>query len=201
MSNPFDEDAQAAAADEEGLEPENTEGSDEGVEGSEVAEPDADVDVDSAEETDETDEPDDKPAGVVKKRSPSGATSRPPVPEGYVSPVAAAKKLSEVLTARAREAGQLEDDEIIEVRPQVVYSYIRNSQGGKYPIPVYEVGGRSNLLKLDEFIAWWDEKDKRVAERKANATKKAAKKAAKAKEAPVEEAEGSEPEGEAVEAE
>lgn len=165
--------------------------------------PEGDLDVDSgSDDDDEVEEvtavtPTGKPVKSASKES-----SRPPVPEGFISPVAAAKKLGEHLTAKARETDPNAPE--VEVRPQVVYSYIKNSQGGKNPIPTYEEGGRSKLLKLDEFLAWWDEKDARVAASKANAAAKAAKKAEKAKAAPAAEAteaEGSEPEGELVEAE
>lgn len=193
MSNPFDNEEDTS---------QETYGEDaEDTDDDEVSEPDADVDVDSgSEDDDEVEEvtavtPTGKPV-----KSASKEPARPPVPEGYISPVAAAKKLGEHLTAKAREEDP--DAPQIEVRPQVVYSYIKNSKGGKNPIPTYEEGGRSNLLKLDEFLAWWDEKDQRVAERKANAAAKEAKKAEKAKAAPAAtEAEESEPQGELVEAE
>jgi hypothetical protein len=93
--------------------------------------------------------------------------------------VAAAKKLTEHLRAK----GTIDAD--AEVKPQVVYSYIKNTKGGKNPIPTYEVGGRSNLLKLDEFLAWWDAKDERVRASKAAAAAKAEAKAARAAAAPA----------------
>jgi hypothetical protein len=167
-----------------------------------VDEPDADIDVDAGED-DETDEVEEVPAGkTVKAKKADSTSTRPPVPEGYVSPVTAAKKLGTHLTSRARAAGKIKDDEEIEIRPQVVYSYIRNSKGGKNPIPTYEAGGRKNLLKLEEFLAWWDAKDERVAASKVRAAEKAAKKTEKAAEKTEEvtEAEGAEA-TEAVEAE
>ena len=164
------------------------------VEVEDLQEPDADLDVDSgdAEDVEEVPAEAEKPKGATKKAT-KAANTRPPVPAGYISPVAAAKKLSAHLTAKARAAGQLEEDEEIEVRPQVVYSYIRNNQEGKSknPIKTYSEGGRENLLKLDEFIAWWDEKDARVAARKAGA-KKTAKKAEAAPAEEVVEAEAAE---------
>jgi hypothetical protein len=79
-----------------------------------------------------------------------------------------------------------------------VYSYINNSQAGSNPFPIEEVGGRKNMIAVNEAgvpvagLAWWDEKDERVAARTANAKAKADKKAQKAAEAPVVEAEEAE---------
>lgn len=146
-----------------------------------VAEIEAELDeVDTPQETGDTAGTeaalDPKPAKVAK------APARPPVPEGYIAPVAFAKKLSEHYG--------------YEVRPQVVYSTIRQSNSGdnpKNPLPVYSEGGRDNLLKLDEAFAWWMAKDERVAARKAA---KAAQ-PAKTEAAPA----TAEPQGEVVEAE
>jgi hypothetical protein len=66
-----------------------------------------------------------------------------------------------------------------EIPPQQVYSMIKNSSKN-HPFPTHEAGGRKNLLKQDEALEWWTEKDKRVEERKANAAKKAADKAERA---------------------
>lgn len=135
--------------------------SDEEVE--EVDTPDAsDDESDEVEETDK--------AETKKEKKPA----RPPVPTGYISPVAFAKEL----TKHLQEQGKMKADD--EVRPQVIYSYIRNTAKGKNPLPTYEEGGRQNLLKLDEALAWWDAKDERVSARKANAAEKKAKKEANA---------------------
>jgi hypothetical protein len=102
---------------------------------------------------------------------------RPPVPEGFITPVAFAKELTKHLI----ETGQLEAGG--EIPPQMVYSYLKSNQKGDNAFPQYDGGeGRKVLLKLDEALAWWDAKNKRVAERKANAANKAAKAAEKSTE-------------------
>lgn len=183
MTNPFDEDATTPETVTEDVTSET-----------EAVEENLDVDTPELEEADEADAPEattetakaDKPAKKEK------APARPPVPEGFITPVAFAKVLSELPGAK-------------EVPPQYVYSTIRSSASGKNPLPTYSEGGRNNLLKLEEALAWWDAKNKRVEERAVNAATKAEKAANKAKEkaeAPVE-AEGADaaPAGELVEAE
>jgi len=140
---------------------------------------DGDVELDEVdsndEETDEVEEGDEaeKPKKTAKKK----AKARPPVPEGYIAPVAFAK----VLTAREIAAGRLEEDE--EVPPQMIYSYIKNTAKGKDPLPSYSAGGRDNLLKEAEALAWWDRKEERAKERKAAKKAEKAKPAAETKEA------------------
>ena len=118
----------------------------------------ADVDIVTGDELD-TPAPDTNPATATKE------PARPAVPEGYVSPVNFAKALSEQLGK--------------EIKPQVIYSYIKNG-GKENKLPTYEEGGRANLLKLDEALAWWTAKDTRVAAQKEAAAVKAAAKAERA---------------------
>src|SRR5262245_49330884 len=114
MGGPFDEDEVAAVA---------------------TLEPDADVDVDtaSAAAEDETEDTSAATAAAPAKRTATKktASTRAPVPEGYISPVAFAKELSKHLTAKARERDELGDDEEIEVKPQIIYSYINSTKDGK----------------------------------------------------------------------
>jgi hypothetical protein len=128
----------------------------------EVDVPDADTDTAPAEGTSET-----------KSKEPA----RPPVPEGFVSPVGFAKELTKHLEARGATNSK---GEAITVKnpipPQQIYSMIRNSSKNN-PFPVHEEGGRKNLIRLSEGLSWWDAKDERVAERKANAEAKATAKA------------------------
>jgi len=138
-----------------------------------------DVDVDTPSEADE-------PETVVapeKAKAKEKAPTRPPVPEGFVSPVAFAKILSAHLTEKARATNPTAD--AIDIAPQMVYSYMKNAdpdkKGVKNPWPRYSSGGRENLLKVDESLAWWDAKDERVRESKATKAEKEAKKAAAAK--------------------
>jgi hypothetical protein len=205
MGNPFDgeEPATTAVATEE---PVHVTDLDE----VETEEPDADVDVDSnATADDETEEaPATPPVKNVKQVGAAKTTSsRKPVAEGYVAPVEAAKRLSEHLTIKGREAGLIGADQEIEIKPQVMYSYIKNNgPDSKNPLPRYTdpelTGGRECVVKVAEVIKWWEDKDARVSERKANAKVKADKKAENAKkaEAPAE-AEDAPPTGVVVEAE
>jgi hypothetical protein len=87
------------------------------------------------------------------------------LPEGlsedeYVKPVKLAKELSEA--------------EGKDIRPQIVYGYIRN--GG---LQAYTKGGEGRYIIRSEFDAWVQEKAQKKAEREAKAAEKAAKKAEK----------------------
>lgn len=110
----------------------------------------------------------------AQKAKEAKAPARPPVPEGFVTPVAFAK----LLTDHLRAAGTLEADKII--APQMVYSYMKNADptkaGVKNPWSRYSEGGRENLLKVDESLAWWDAKNERVSASRKAAAEKAAKK-------------------------
>ena len=115
--------------------------------------------------------------GEAKPDAKPSKNKRPPVPEGFITPVAFAKEL----TKHLHESGDLDAD--AEIPPQMVYSYLKSNSKGDNAFPQYPGGeGRKVLLKLDEALAWWDAKNVRVAERKANAANKEAKKAAKADE-------------------
>jgi hypothetical protein len=133
--------------------------------------------------TDDVDTPAESDTPAETTDTKAKEPTRPPVPQGFISPVQFAKDLTKHL--REKNAEQKE------IPPQQIYSMIRNS-GKENPFPVYSEGGRNNLIKLEEGLAWWDAKDTRVAERKANAEAKAAKKAAAAanKTETVTEAEG-----------
>lgn len=101
---------------------------------------------------------------------------RPSAPEGYITPVAFAHKLTE----RLRKEGVLAEGEAF--APQQVYSWVKQgkSMSAKNPLKSYSEGGRDNLLKLDEAMAWYDAKEQRKAEaaaKKAEAAKAAAAKA------------------------
>jgi hypothetical protein len=80
--------------------------------------------------------------------------------DDYVKPVKLAKELSEA--------------EGKDVRPQIVYGYIRN--GG---LQAYTKGGEGRYIIRSEFDAWVQEKAQKKAEREAKAAEKAAKKAEK----------------------
>lgn len=165
MGNPF-----------EGNKPEATVEVDEAA----VVEPDADLDVDAGTEDGPEDTPEAAPAkvsGTVKKVGETKAkTAKNPVAAGYIAPVAMAKKLSQHLTEKARAAGQIGADEEIEIAPQILYATLKNNgEGSKNPIPQYTdpaiTGGLKSVVKEDEVLKWWDEKDARVASRKSNVKK------------------------------
>ena len=133
--------------------------------------------VDEAEETAE-----EKPAKKAKaKKEPA----RGELPEGYVTPVGLAK----VLTEKGLHTNR--DGEVTEVKPQMVYSYLRNSpESDKFPLETIQdsLGKDRQVVKIEAGVAWWERKNERTAARKANAAEKAAKKAerAAAKEAEAE---------------
>jgi len=132
-----------------------------------------DVDLPTDDDTDEVpaegDASAEKPAKATKSTTP-----RVKAPEGFVKPVEFAKILGEHL-------GKV-------VPPQVVYSYIKNNQGegARHPFPTHEVAGYAWYIKAEEGLAWWDEKNGRVAASKEERAAKAAKKVAAAAETPAE---------------
>ena len=130
----------------------------------------ADVEVVEAEGTEvENTENEQVEAEAPKKKGPA----RGELPEGYVTPVGLAKVLGERGLQQNRQGETLS-----EVRPQMVYSYIKNASE-KDPFPLETVtdsiGKERQALKLDEGIAWWERKNERTAQRKANAAEKKAK--------------------------
>ena len=150
-----------------------------------------DLDVDTSDAEDEVEEETEaKPAKAPKEKK-EKAPARPPVAEGYITPVAFAKVLTTHLAARgATNKHGLISEESNPIPPQMVYSYMRNNAAGDNPIPVYTdaelTGGRAAVLKTEEALAWWDAKDERIANsRKLREEKEQAKKekAAKAAEA------------------
>jgi hypothetical protein len=174
---------------------------------------DLDVDVDTSgaedEAEDTTDASDAKPAAADKPKK-EKAPARPPVADGYVTPVDFAKILTDHLAARgaSNKNGPISKEN--PVPPQMVYSYMKNNQGGKNPIPVHTdpslTGGRNAVLRVDEALAWWDAKDERIGTSKATkAEKEAAREKAKAEKAAAGGAEditvATEPVGEIEEAE
>jgi hypothetical protein len=131
-----------------------------------------DLDVDAPEVTDAEDTVV-EPATAEEKPKKEKAPSRPPVPEGKVSPVQFAKILSKHLSEKRGEE--------VTVAPQVVYSYIKNNgEGSKHPFPATKAEGRAAVVDATEALAWWDAKDERVKASKSAAAEKAAKKSEKA---------------------
>lgn len=124
---------------------------------------------------------------VEKAPKAKAEPKRGELPEGYVTPIGLAKELTEQGLHQNR-AG-----ETVEVRPQMVYSYIKNSpKDDTFPLVTVtdSLGKDRQAVKLEDGIAWWVRKNDRVAARKSSAAEKAAKKAeraaAKEAEAPAE---------------
>jgi hypothetical protein len=143
---------------------------------------DLDVEKLPAEEAEDTVAEDVAPAAEKAPKAKKGP-ARPDVPDGYIMPVAFARELTKHLAARGatNKHGKI-DPETNPIPPQQIYSMMKtNSATGKNPFPVHSVDGYpSELLILEEALAWWDAKDERVTASKAAKAEKAAKKAAKA---------------------
>ena len=93
--------------------------------------------------------------------------------EGIVTPVQFAKVLTERKLHTDKNGSH-------EVKPQMVYSYIRNaSKEDPAPFATHtdSIGKERFSAKLEDALAWWERKNQRVSERKANAQAKAQKKA------------------------
>lgn len=120
------------------------------------------------------------------------------LPEGYVTPIGLAKILTE-RKLHTNKAG-----ETVEVRPQMVYSYMKNApETDPFPIETItdSLGKERQALKAEAGVEWWVRKNERAAARKANAAEKSKVKEQRAAEkAAAKEAEG-EPTVEATEAE
>ena len=144
------------------------------------AEQDIDVDetdlIDDVDIEDEGEDVVDAPEAKEKVKK-EKAPARGDLPEGYVTPV----ELAKVLTERKMHTNR--QGEVAEVKPQMVYSYIRNApKDNAFPIEtVTDSNGKERqAVKLEAGIEWWTAKNERTAARKANAANKEAKKAERA---------------------
>lgn len=151
---------------------------------------DAEVDVTEVDETEELPTTDGEK--VAKEPKAKKEPARGALPEGYVTPIGLAKELS-VRQMHTNRAG-----EIVEVPPQVVYSYIKNAPK-EHPFPmetvVDSIGKERQALKLEAGLTWWTEKNERASARRENAAAKAlakAERAAKKETVVVEEESGDE---------
>jgi hypothetical protein len=162
---------------------------------------DADVDTPN-EELEETATEGTEANGQAAKGGKKKEPARGDLPEGVVTPVGFAKILGERGLQKDRQGNVL-----TEVRPQMVYSYIKNAPK-EDPFPLKKVndsiGKERDVVSVDEGVAWWERKNTRTAERAENARKKEAQKAAnkaKREQEAKEKAESAEAEGTAEEAE
>ena len=132
----------------------------------------ADVEVVESDEIEIVDESSETEKAPKAKKEPT----RGDLPEGFVTPVGFAKIATERELHTARDGGH-------EVKPQMVYSYIKNAPKEDV-FPIQEVedsrGNTRQAVLVEDGVAWWERKNERVAARKANAAEKAEKKAARA---------------------
>jgi len=152
--------------------------------------------------------------GAKPEKAPK-APARPTPPEGLITPVQFAKELTKHLEAQGKSnkngpiTSKSAESPGNPIPPQYIYSMLSQSAkaGAKNPIPTYVADhqgnvfstaeapkddqgnlkplARVNLLKLDEALKWWDEKDARVSASKQAKAEKAAKAAEKASETPA----------------
>jgi len=120
----------------------------------------AEVDVPDSSETDAPES--------TEAKAPKGP-KRGELPEGFVTPIGLAKEL----TTRGLHTNR--DGETVEVKPQMVYSYIKNAPAD-HPFPLQSVedsnGTARQVVSLEEGLAWWVEKTERAQARRANAAEK-----------------------------
>jgi hypothetical protein len=108
-------------------------------------------------------------APTETERANATKATRPKLDGGLVSPI----EFKNALGKPVAEGGRG-----VDIRPQIVYSYIRN-QAKNDPFPFVMNNGRPGV-KLDEALAWWDRKEARKVEREQAKATKAAADAAKA---------------------
>lgn len=153
----------------------------------EVEDFDVDVDTDLEEVEDVAGLEEDAPKAKAEKAP--AAPKRGDLADGWVTPVAFAKYMTE------NQLHHDKDGNVAELKPQVVYSYIKNApkdnpfpnsdgQGGLKKVKDSNDVERGAFL-LSEGLEWWENRKKKAAERKAAAAEKAAKKTAKAANKPV----------------
>jgi hypothetical protein len=145
------------------------------------------ADVDVPEVEDETTAEAATPENSEKEPKKAKEPARGDLPEGYVTPVGLSKVLGEKGLQKNREGEVLK-----EVKPQMVYSYIKNApKEDPFPIETVtdSIGKERQAVQLDKALDWWNRKNERTASRKENAAAKekakADKAAAKAAEAPA----------------
>jgi hypothetical protein len=113
-----------------------------------------------------------EPTAPKAKKEPA----RGELPEGYVTPVGFAKIVTERELHTARDGSH-------DVKPQMVYSYIKNSpKEDAFPLQTVtdSLGHERQAVLIEDGVAWWARKNERVGNRKANAEAKATAKAERA---------------------
>lgn len=124
----------------------------------------------------------DPTATEVKAPKVKKAPTRGTLPDGYVTPVGLAKAIT-VAGLHFNKDGVATD-----LKPQVVYSYIKNAtKEDPFPMEtvVDSIGKSREAVKADAGIAWWTRKNDRTAARKVSLVAKAEAKAAKVAAAPA----------------
>jgi hypothetical protein len=140
-----------------------------------VSNDDVDIDFDTTDEVEVTEE-------ATAKEKPAKAKKEPvrgKLPEGYVTPIALAKAINE------RELAFDRNGNVKELKPQELYSYIKNSPKD-LPFPSVEVEdslgkARANVTTLEQGLEWWTAKNERTQSRRASAAEKKAAKEQRAK--------------------
>jgi hypothetical protein len=110
------------------------------------------------ENTDEVETTDE--AATAEGEETKSKSKKTPLPDGYQTPVGFTHVLKE-------QRG-------VDVRPQVIYGYVRNNKAFQEFSGTNEGDGRV-ILNVERALAWWDEKEAKKAEREQ---KKAAEAAA-----------------------
>jgi hypothetical protein len=137
-----------------------------------------DLDVEAVEPDADVEETDGAEATTSEAKAPA-APKRGDLPEGFVTPIGFAKIVGEKGLHTDRNG-----DVVRDVKPQMVYSYMKNSPKDDRleTIEIEDSNGVTRkVLNVDEAVAWWERKNERAATRKSNAAEKAQKAANRAK--------------------
>src|SRR3954452_23107142 len=117
-----------------------------------------------------------QPAAQGENQTSSPTRSKGDLPDGYVTPIGLAKAISEkAKTGVEGFANTFKPDEKSNLRPQVVYSHIRNASKSN-PVPTElikdSIGAERLAIKTDAGLEWWASKTKRVQASKEAAANK-----------------------------
>lgn len=117
-----------------------------------------------------------QPAAQGENKTSSPTRSKGDLPDGYVTPIGLAKAISEkAKTGVEGFANTFKPDEKGNLRPQVVYSHIRNASKSN-PVPTElikdSIGAERLVIKTDAGLEWWASKTKRVQASKEAAANK-----------------------------
>src|SRR3954451_5580176 len=106
------------------------------------------------------------PEGTETAPKAKAEPKRGQLPDGVLTPVGFAKILGERGLQTNREGEVLK-----EVKPQMVYSYIKNApKDDPFPLETVNdsIGASRQVVNIEAGVAWWERKNKRTSERSAN---------------------------------